>query len=210
MLKILVADDHPVFCRGLKQIVAETLDMVVADQVSSGHEALNRARTGSYDLVLLDISMPDGSGMDVLGQLRAEQPDLPVLVLSMHPEEQYAVRALKAGASGYLMKQSTPEELVTAIRKIAAGGRYVSDSLAERLAAIVQGIEGQAPHERLSDREYQVMCMIASGKTVTKIASELSLSVKTVSTYRSRILEKMDMDGIAELIRYATRNSLVD
>jgi two-component system invasion response regulator UvrY len=169
-----------------------------------------KAATGDYDVVLLDITMPFSSGMDVVSQLRIERPTLPVLMLSMHPEEQYAVRALRAGASGYLTKESAPEELVAAIRKVSTGGTYVSASLAERLAAMVQRDGEALPHETLSLREAQVMCMIASGKTVTEAAREMSLSVKTVSTYRARILLKLKMKNNAELMRYALKNRLVE
>jgi DNA-binding NarL/FixJ family response regulator len=210
MLKILIADDHPVFRRGLKQIIAETTDMVVAGEATNGWEALSKVRTGDYDLVLLDISMPDKDGMDVLTQLKNERPALLVLMVSMHPEEQYAVRALKAGASGYLTKESAPEELIVAIRKVSTGRKYVSSALAERLAALLQEDAEVLPHEALSSREYQVMCMIALGKKATEIAKELSLSVKTISTYRSRILEKMKKKNNAELTRYAINNRLVD
>lgn len=209
MLKILIADDHPVFRRGLKQIIAETTDMVVAGEATNGWEALSKVRTGDYDLVLLDISMPDKDGMDVLTQLKNERPALLVLMVSMHPEEQYAVRALKAGASGYLTKESAPEELIVAIRKVSTGRKYVSSALAERLAALLQEDAEVLPHEALSSREYQVMCLIASGKTSKEIAGELSLSIKTISTYRSRILEKMKMRNNAELIHYAVINRLV-
>jgi len=209
MLKILIADDHPVFRRGLKQIIAETTDMVVAGEATNGWEVLSKVRTGDYDLVLLDISMPGKDGMDVLTQLKNERPALLVLMVSMHPEEQYAVRALKAGASGYLTKESAPDELIVAIRKVSTGGKYVSSSLAERLAALLQEDAEALPHEALSSREYQVMCMIASGKTLKEIAGELSLSIKTISTYRSRILEKMKMRNNAELIHYAVKNRLV-
>jgi two-component system, NarL family, invasion response regulator UvrY len=210
MLKILIADDHPVFRRGLKQIIAETPDMVVADEATNGWEVLSKVRTSDYDVVLLDISMPGKDGLDVLTRLKSEKPRLPVLMLSMHPEEQYAVRALKLGASGYLTKESASDELVVAIRKVSTGGKYVSSSLAERLASVVQENAEQLPHEGLSDREYRVMCMIASGKTVSEIAKELSLSVKTISTYRFRILEKMKMKNNAELTHYAINNRLVD
>ena len=210
MLRVLIADDHPVFRRGLKQIIAETSDLVVADEAADGREALLKARTGDYDVVLLDISMPFKNGLDVLSQLKSERPTLPVLMLSMHPEEQYAVRALKTGASGYLTKESAPEELVAAIRKVSRGGKYVSASLAERLASMLDEDDKRLPHEALSNREYQVMLLIASGKSVSEIAQELSLSVKTVSTYRARILEKLRMTNNAELIRYATKNDLVD
>ena len=210
MLRILIADDHPLFRRGLKQIITETSDMVVADEAADGREALSKAETGDYDVLLLDITMPFKNGVDVLSQLKNERPTLPVLMLSMHPEEQYAVRALRAGASGYLTKESAPEELVAAIRKVSTGGKYVSASLAERLASIVQSDGEALPHETLSHREYQVMCMIASGQTVSEAARELSLSVKTISTYRARILEKLHMKNNAELIRYATMNELVE
>ena len=210
MLKILIADDHPVFRRGLKQIIAETPDMVVADEATNGWEVLSKVRTSDYDVVLLDITMPGKDGLDVLTRLKSEKPRLPVLMLSMHPEEQYAVRALKVGASGYVTKESAPDELVVAIRKVSTGGKYVSSSLAERLASVVQENAEQLPHEGLSDREYRVMCMIASGKTVSEIANELSLSVKTISTYRFRILEKMKMKNNAELTHYAINNRLVD
>lgn len=209
MLKILIADDHPVFRRGLKQIIAETTDIVVADEAADGLEVLNKVKVGDFDVVLLDISMPGKTGIEVLAQLKYERPKLPVLMLSMHPEEQYAVRALRAGASGYLTKESAPDELVAAIRKVSTGGKYVSSSLAERLASLLQKAE-QLPHDILSRREYQVMCLMASGKTVSEIAKELSLSVKTISTYRSRILEKMEMKNNAELTRYAINNSLID
>jgi len=209
MLKILIADDHPVFRRGLKQIIAETTDMVVAGEATNGWEVLSKVSTGDYDLVLLDISMPGKDGMDVLTQLKKERPALLVLMVSMHPEEQYAVRALKAGASGYLTKESAPDELIVAIRKVSTGRKYVSSALAERLAALLQEDAEVLPHEVLSSREYQVMCMIASGKTLKEIAEELSLSIKTISTYRSRILEKMKMRNNAELIHYAVKNRLV-
>ncbi len=209
MLRILIADDHPVVRQGLKQIITETPDMVVADEATNGWEVLSKIRAGNYDVVLLDITMPGKDGMDVLTQLKHEKPKLPVLVVSMHPEKQFAVRALRAGASGYLTKESTPDELVAAIRKVSVGGRYISSSLAEKLAFVVQKAE-QLPHETLSDREYQVMRMIVAGKTVTEIAEQLLLSVQTISTYRSRILQKMKMKNNVELANYAIRNRLVD
>jgi two-component system, NarL family, invasion response regulator UvrY len=210
MLRVLIADDHPVFRRGLKQIIDDTPDMFVADEAIDGWEALHKATIGDYDVVLLDISLPFKNGLDVLSQLKAARPMLPVLMLSMHPEEQYAVRALKTGASGYLTKESAPEEMLSAIRKVSRGGKYVSASLAESLASMLQGDDERLPHESLSNREYQVMCLIASGKSVSEIAQELSLSVKTVSTYRARILKKLRMTNNAELIRYAAKNELVD
>jgi two-component system invasion response regulator UvrY len=206
--RILIADDHAVVRRGLKQIVAETPDIVIADEATNGREVLDKIRNGDFDEVLLDIAMPDKDGMDVLNQIKYERPELPVLMLSMYPEEQFAVRALRAGASGYLTKESAPDELVTAIRRVSAGGKYVSSALAEKLASLLQNIE-RPPHESLSDREYKVMCLIASGKTVTEIAGELSLSIKTISTYRARVLGKMKMRNNAELTHYAIRNHLV-
>jgi len=210
MVKILIADDHAIVRQGLKQIVMETPDMVVADEASNGQEVLNKVGENDYDVVVLDISMLGRSGLDVLKQLKSEIPELPVLVLSMHPEEQYAVRALKVGASGYLTKESAPDELVEAIRRVSLGRKYVTSSLAEKLAFDVEIDVEKPPHESLSDREYQVMCMIASGKMVKEIAEELFLSVKTISTYRSRILQKMKMKHNAELTRYAIQNRLVD
>ncbi len=209
MLKILIADDHAIVRQGLKQIVTETPDMVVAGEASNGQELLNKINENDYDVVVLDITMPGRDGMDVLKQLRSERPELPILMLSIHPEEQYALRALRAGASGYLTKESAPDELVVAIRKVSRGGKYISSSLAEKLAFELEAGHEQAPHEALSDREYHVMCLIASGKTVMEIAQELSLSEKTISTYRSRILEKMNMKNNAELTYYAIKNQLV-
>jgi DNA-binding NarL/FixJ family response regulator len=210
MLKILIADDHPVFRRGLKQSIDETPDMHVADEAADGWEALRKATTCDYDVVLLDISMPSKNGLDVLSQLKAAKPTLPVLMLSMHPEEQYAVRALKTGASGYLTKESAPDEMLSAIRKVARGGKYVSASLAEHLASMLREGADRLPHQVLSNREYQVMCLLASGKTLSEIGQQLSLSVKTASTYRTRVLEKLRIKNNAELIRYATMNQLVE
>lgn len=210
MLKILIADDHPVVRRGLRQIIEGTADMVVAAEAADGREALLKARTGEYDVVLLDIAMPLRNGVDVLCHLKQDRPTLPVLILSMHPEEQYAVRALRAGASGYLTKESAPEELVAAIRKVSTGRKYVSASLAESLVSMMQEEGGRPAHETLSQREFQVLCLIASGKTVSEVARELVLSVKTVSTHRARILVKMRLRNTAELIRYATTNQLVE
>lgn len=210
MLRILITDDHPIVRQGLRQIITETSDIVVADEASNGWEALSKVRASYYDVVLLDISMPGLHGLDIIRQLKNEKPGLPVLILSIHPEEQYAVRAFRAGASGYLTKESAPDELLAAIQKVSIGGKYVSSSLAEKLASDLETGAEQLPHETLSDREYQVMCMIAVGKTVTKIAEELSLSAQTVSTYRSRILGKMRMRNSAELTYYAIKNRLVD
>lgn len=208
MLNILIADDHPIVRYGLKQILAETPQKAVVDEASNGMEVLSKVRQRDYDVVLLDISMPGMNGLDTLKELRTQRPDLPVLILSIHPEEQYALRVLKAGASGYLTKDSAPDELIAAIQKVSSGRKYISPSLADRLALNLQTNVELAAHEALSDREYHVLCLIASGKTVKDIAEELSLSVKTISTYRTRILIKMRMNSNAELIRYAVQHEL--
>jgi len=192
------------------QILAEAPDMIVADEASTGREALRSAQQNDYDVVLLDISMPDVNGLEVLKQLRIFKPEQKVLILSMYPESQYAVRALKAGAAGYLTKESAPDELVAAVRKVSLGERYITLSLAEELAAQFGGEEKEAPPEDLSDREYQVMRLLALGKTVTEVAEELSLSTKTISTYRVRILQKLGLRNTAEIIRYAVERGLVD
>ena len=209
MIRVLIADDHPIIRKGLSEILAEAPDVVVSGEAGNGREALRQAGEGTCDLVLLDISMPDKHGLDVLAEMKDRKPALPVLILSMYPEEQYALRALKAGASGYLVKDSAPEELVAAIRKAAAGGVYVSPALAERLAVRLGGTFSGPPHEALSQREFQVLCLIAQGQTVGEIAVALFLSPKTVSTYRRRILTKMDLSNNAELMRYAMENRLV-
>jgi len=210
MIKILIADDHAVVREGLKQIISETSDMIVAGEADNGQDVLNKVSVQNYDVVLLDISMPGKSGLDVLKQLKSKKPKLPVLMLSVHPEEQYAVRTLKSGADGYLTKGSATDELIAAIRKISQGKKYISSSLAEKLAFDLDMDHEKPRHELLSDREYQVMSMIASGKSVKEIADELSLSVQTISTYRSRILEKMKMKNNAEIIYYAVKQGLVD
>ena len=210
MIRILIADDHPVVRKGLKQIVAETPGMAVTDEASNAQEVLDKVWRNDYDVVVLDITMPGRGGLDILKQLRGEKPGLPVLILSIHPEEQYAVRALKAGAAGYLTKGSAPGELTAAIRKVSAGKKYISSSLAEKLALHLENDTDKPIHEKLSDREYQILCMIASGETIKEIAQGLFLSEKTISTYRSRILEKMNMKSNAELTHYAIKNRLVD
>jgi two-component system invasion response regulator UvrY len=209
MIKILVADDHAVVRNGLKQIVGDTSDMVIAAEASNGQEVLNKALKDDYDIVLLDITMPDINGLDILKEIKSQRPELPVLILSMHPEEQYAVRALKAGAAGYLTKESAPEELIRAMRKVSSGGKYVTLSLAEKLASVLETSAEKPLYQILSDREYQVLCMIATGKSVKQIANELLLSAKTISTYRSRLLRKMNMNNNIELTRYAIQNRLV-
>lgn len=209
MINVLIIDDHPIVREGLKQILKASSEVVVSGEAGNSDEALRGISEGNYDVALLDIALPGRSGLDILQELKKRSPKTAILILSAYPEEQYALRALKSGAAGYLVKKSAPEELVTAIKKVSSGGRYISSHLAERLVfALEKG--GNEPHETLSDREYQVMCMIASGKTVSEIAKELSISVKTVSTHRSRILEKMDMRNNAELIHYAVKKGLVE
>ena len=209
MIRIIIVDDHTVVRRGLKQILSEESDMSVVAEAQNAQEMLALVQKQPCDVIVADISMPGRSGLDVLKELKQDHPKLPVLVLSMHPEDQYAVRALKLGASGYMTKESAPEELVKAIRKVVSGGRYVSPSLAEKLAVDLAVDTDRSPHEALSEREHQVFTMIARGKTVKEIGDELALSVKTVSTYRTRILEKMAMKNNAELIHYAISNRLV-
>jgi len=207
MIKVLVADDHAVVRRGVRQILDEAPDIVAVGQASSGREVLQEVQKHDYDVLVLDIAMPEGGGLEVLKQLQSLEPKLSVLILSMYPEGQYAMRALKAGAAGYLTKESVPDELVAAVRKAAQGEKYITPSLAEKLVA---GLGKKLPNEALSDREYQVVCMLASGKTITEIAVELSLSVKTVSTYRVRILTKLSLRNTAEIIRYAFEHGLID
>ena len=207
-IKIIIADDHPLFRRGLKHALEETSDIEVIGEASNGDSLLSMIKSDNLDMVLLDISMPGKSGLDLLKQLKSEYSKLPILILSVYPEEQYAVRFIKAGASGYLTKESAAEKLAEAIRKIAAGGKYASTAVIEKLAFDFSDSE-KPLHERLSDREYQVFGMIAIGKSLTEIGVDLSLSVKTISTHRTRILEKMKMKKNAELIHYAiTRNLL--
>ncbi|GAB4548501.1 MAG: response regulator transcription factor [Anaerolineae bacterium] len=210
MIRVFVADDHAVVRRGIIQIMAEAPDMVVTGEAASGYQVLQAMQEGDYDVAILDIVMPDGSGLDILKQLRKLKPALQVLILSMYPEKQYAVRALKAGAAGYLTKESAPDELVAAVRRVAQGGRYITRTLGEVLADELGGGTRPEPHSALSDREYQVMRRLAAGQTVSEIASDLSLSVKTISTYRTRILEKLRLETTADIIRYALEHGLVE
>ena len=209
-IRVLIADDHAIVREGLKQILADTKDIVVAGDAENGHDAIKLVRGCQCDVLLLDISMPDRSGIEVLKQIRKEHPKTAVLMLSMHREDQYAIRSLKAGAAGYLNKQSAPAELVNAIRQVAAGRKYISAALAQELANHVGDDHEMPLHETLSDREYQTLMLIASGKTVSDIAGELVLSVKTISMYRSRLLQKMKLRHNAELTHYAIKNHLVE
>ena len=209
-IRVFIADDHAIVREGLKQILADTKDIIVAGEAENGHDAIKRFRAAKCQVMLLDISLPDRSGIDVLKQIKKEKPELAVLMLSMHREDQYAIRSLKAGAAGYLTKQSAPRELVIAIRQVAEGLKYISAALAQELANTVGEDHETALHDTLSDREYQTLVMIASGKAVGAIAEELKLSVKTVSEYRARLLVKMKLKNSAELTHYAIRNQLVD
>jgi len=210
MIKVLIADDHPIVRQGLRQILSGIPDMEVAGEAANAQETLDQVRVGGWDVLVLDITMPDRSGFDILKELKHDQPHLPVLVLSIHAEEQLAVRVLKAGASGYLTKENAPNELVKAIRKVVSGGKYISRGLAESLAFGLDTDSARPQHEALSDREFQVMQLMASGKTLTEIAEELSLSTKTVSTYRTRLLQKMNLETNADIIRYAIENELIE
>jgi two-component system invasion response regulator UvrY len=208
MIKVIIVDDHPVVRRGLKQIIEDEPDMEVAGEAKNAGECFSLVRKTDCTLVLLDITLPDRNGFDVLKQLKYEHPNLPILILSVHSEDQYGLRFIKAGASGYLMKEGAPDELVKAIRKVNTGGKYVSASLAEKLVSHL-GAFDKPPHENLSNREFQILCMIAGGKSLKGIADELCISEKTVSTYRARILEKMKMSTNADLTRYALDHHLV-
>jgi len=210
MINLLIADDHSVVREGLKQIIAGNPDMSVTGEAASGEEAIEKINKNSYSVVVLDIAMPGKNGLDTMKEIKLRYPGLPVLILSMYPEDQYAVRFFRAGASGYLTKKSIPEELINAIRTIASGKKYVSPALAETLVGKLDLQTEKPLHETLSDREFQVLCMMASGKTAGEIGDELCLSVKTVSTYRSRILEKLQLKNTAEIISYAIQNRLIE
>lgn len=210
MIKVIIADDHPIVRAGLKQILSEDHDIEVAGEAGDGNILLDQVRRHAFDIALLDLTMPGPDGLDVLKQLKIEFPKLPVIILTIHPESQYALRILRAGAAGYLTKESAPDELIGAIRKVHRGGKYISVSLAEKIAFALDAETEKKPHETLSDREYQVLCLLSAGRTVTEIADELSLSVKTISTYRARVLEKMRMKTNAELIHYAIHSGLIE
>lgn len=209
MIKILIADDHAVVRKGVRHILSEFPDDVIASEAGNSYEVIDNIRKDDYNLVLLDIAMPGKDGLEALKEIKIEKPKLPVLILSMFPEEQFALRALKSGASGYLTKESIPEELLKAIQKILRGGKYVSESFSDEILLAIDRDVEKLPHEILSDREYQVMLMIAAGKTRKQIAEKLFLSVKTVSTYRTRILEKMGMKTNADLTNYVNQHNLI-
>jgi DNA-binding NarL/FixJ family response regulator len=210
LIKVLIADDHAVVRRGLRQILTEATDILVGAEAGTADEVRRLAQDQRWDVIVLDINMPGGSGIDLLTELRRMNPSPRTLVLTVYSEDQYAVRAIRAGAAGFLTKESAPEKLVEAVRRVAAGGRYVSTELAETLASLVAGQADGAPHELLSDREFEVFKRLASGRTVSQVAQELGLSVKTVSTHRTRILRKMEMKTNAELTQYAVRNRVVE
>jgi DNA-binding NarL/FixJ family response regulator len=209
MIKILIADDHPVVRRGLRDMLADAGDIVIGAEAGSAADVRKLVQEQRWDVIVLDISMPGGSGIELIGEIKRERPEARVLILTVYSEEQYAVRAIRAGAAGFLTKESASDKLIDAIRKVAGGGRYVSPELAETLASLLAGETSGQPHERLSDREFEILKMLASGRTVSQVASELGLSVKTVSTHRTRILKKMNMKTNAELTHYAVKQGLV-
>ncbi len=209
MVRILIADDHEIFRKGVKQLLSEMPDKFIVDEASNGQEVIEKVWKKKYDVVLLDISMPGKNGIDILKDIKSYNPDIQVLILSMYPEEQFAMRALKAKADGYLTKAAKPDELAQAIQKVVTGKKYISSSLADRIAYYVGMDHPRALHESLSDREYEVMCMTAAGESVKHIAMKLSLSDKTISTYRTRILNKMKMNNVAQLIQYTIQNNLL-
>lgn len=208
MIRVIIVDDHEIVRKGLIQIMTDVTDIEISGEAGDANEALTLIRAGGCDVAVIDLTMPGKSGLDLLLELRREYPRLPVLVLSMHAEDEYAVRVIKAGASGFLTKRSAPRELIGAVRKVYQGGRYISTPVAEALASSIQTGGDRAPHEKLSDREFQVMRMIAAGRSLREIADELSLSEKTIGTYRTRILEKMGMKKNVELVRYVLLNNL--
>ncbi|MEQ1777481.1 MAG: response regulator transcription factor [Nitrosomonas sp.] len=210
MINVMIADDHAIVRQGLKQILSETDDINVTGEAETGFQAIKIARQQDFDVMLLDISLPDRNGIDILKQIKKDRPNLAVLMLSMHNEHEFAIRALKAGAAGYLNKQSAPAQLVVAIRQVAAGDKYVSPAVAQELANSINTDADKPLYTTLSDREYQTLCFIAEGKTLSEISAEMFLSPKTVSVYRARLLEKLNLNNNSELIRYAIKNKLVD
>lgn len=210
MIRVMIADDHAIVRQGLKQILSETDDIVVAGEAETGFEAITIARQQVFDVMLLDISLPDRNGIEVLKQIKKDQPSLTVLMLSMHNESEFAIRSIKAGAAGYLNKQSAPMQLVTAIRQVASGHKYITLALAQELANAITSNTEQPLHMSLSDREYQTLCLIARGKALAEISAIMCLSPKTVSVYRSRLMEKLKLTNNSELVRYAIKHKLVD
>ena len=209
-VRVLIVDDHAIVREGLKRILADAPELRVAGEAASGPEAIDLVREQSWDVMLLDISLPGANGLEVLRAVKDLAPKLPVLILTMYPEDQYALRMLRAGAAGYLTKEGAPAQLVTAIRKVASGGKYISAAVAEKLAWELERRKQPATHEDLSNREFEILRLIASGKTVSQIAQQLRLSVKTVSTYRMRLLTKLNMKSNAELTHYAVRQGLAE
>lgn len=209
-MNILIADDHAILRRGLRHILSDGLSEANVSEAQNGGEVLRLLRQRTFDVLIMDINMPGATGLEVVRDVRRDYPYLPVLMLSVYPEEQYALRALKAGASGYLPKESAPEELVKAVLKIVKGGKYITASMAEQLADALRDDDSKPLHETLSDREFQVMRLLATGKTISEIAAELALSVKTISTFRTRLLTKMHFKNNAELIHYATQHGLLN
>jgi DNA-binding NarL/FixJ family response regulator len=210
MIRVLIADDHRILREGLKQLLAESGDITVGGEAENGFEALDKIRKEDWNAVVLDMSMPGKSGIELIRQIKEEKPKLPILILSMHKEDVYALRTLKAGASGYLSKDSASTELVKAIRKVAGGGVYINSNIAEKLAVGLMPASDAAPHTLLSDREYQIFLMLVSGKGITDIADELHLSVKTVSTHKTRIMQKMNITSLSGLIKYAIKHGLLE
>ncbi len=210
MIRVVIADDHNIVREGLKKVLAADPELAVVAEAQNGHEVMHRVRDCDFDVLLLDMSMPGKSGIELIKQVRAEKPRLRILILSMHQEQQYAVRAIKAGASGYLTKDSASNQLVTAIRKVAGGGAYITDAVGEQLALGAMPQNNRPPHDALSDREFQVLKLLISGKGVTEIGEELNLSVKTVSTHKSNLMQKLNLGNSTELIRYAIRHQLLD
>jgi two-component system, NarL family, invasion response regulator UvrY len=209
MIKVLIADDHAIVRKGLRQLLIEEFPSARIEEVGDAESLISKSLQGDWDVVICDLSMPGRSGLDALRQIRQSSPSLPVLIMSMHPEDQYALRVLKAGASGYLNKESIHDELIKAIHTVLRGKKFITPSIAEKLAEAFDNDSGQHPHEALSDREFDVFKLIAAGKSVSEIAQQLSLSVTTVSTYRARIMEKMKMRSNADLTRYALEKSLI-
>ncbi len=208
MIRILIADDHTIVREGLKQLLSASADFTIAGEAGNGHEVIERVRELELDVLLLDISMPGRSGIELIRQVKSEKPRLSILVLSMHEEEQYAVRALRAGASGYLTKESASAQLLSAIRKVASGGAFITTTVAEQLALAAMPHAETAPHQTLSDREFQVMRMLVAGRSITDIAGELNLSVKTISTHKTRLMQKLNLTNQTELIHYAIDHKL--